>query len=258
MQLHHRTILITGGTSGIGLELARRLHERGNTVVVTGRDPERLAAVRSALPGVRAIASDVGDPASIAALFATVSAEFPSLDLLINNAGVMRKIDLQDPRCDDVTREIAVNLAGPIRMVQTFLPLLKAQQRAAIVNVSSGLAFVPLAIAPVYSATKAAMHSYTQSLRSQLRATNVTVVELAPPGTDTPLFHGDFTEEDLRGNRAMDVSTLVRHAIAGLERGRLEIRPGLSNALLILSRVAPAFIARKLGEGSDRMAAAPA
>ncbi len=253
MQLRDRTILITGGTSGIGLELARRLHERGNTVVVTGRDADRLAAARSALPGVRAIASDVADPGSIASLFATVSAEFPTLDLLINNAGVMRKIDLQDARLDDVTREIAINLAGPVRMVQTFLPLLKAQPRAAIVNVSSGLAFVPLAIAPVYSATKAAMHSYTQSLRSQLRATNVTVVELAPPGTDTPLFHGEFTPEDLRGNRAMDVATLVRHAIAGLEKDSPEIRPGLSNALRFMSRVAPAFIARKLAEGSERM-----
>ena len=199
MELRNRTILITGGTSGIGFELARRLLERGNTVIVTGRDPARLAATRKALPRVRAIESDVADPRAIAALFATVSTEFPQLDLLVNNAGVMRKLDLQDPALDDATREIGINLGGPIRMVQQFLPLLKAQPRAAIVNVSSGLAFVPLAIAPVYSATKAALHSYTQSLRLQLRGTNVAVIELAPPGTETPLFRGDFTAADLRG-----------------------------------------------------------
>ena len=123
----------------------------------------------------------MSDPAAIAALYAQVVAEFPALDTLINNAGIMRNLNLNDDRdLSDVTREIEINLNGPIRMVQQFLPHLKTRPGALIVNVSSGLAFVPMLAAPVYSATKAAMHSYSQSLRGQLEGTGVTVVELAP------------------------------------------------------------------------------
>lgn len=254
MKLTGHTVLITGGTSGIGFELARRLLERGNTVVVTGRDAGRLAATTAALPGVHGIRSDVGDASDVAALYAKVSSDFPALDLLVNNAGVMRKLSLQDPAVlADVEREIDVNLSGPVRMVQQFLPLLKAQPSATIVNVSSGLAFVPLAISPVYSATKAAVHSYTQSLRIQLARTRVRVVELAPPGTDTPLFRGEFTDVDRGGVKSMDVRTLVSHALAGLEKDRLEIRPGLSNMLMLMSRVAPGFMARQLGKTAGGM-----
>ena len=255
MQLKNRTILITGGTSGIGFELARRLLERGNTVVVTGRDEAKLAATRVALPGVHAITSDVTDPASIAALHARIVTDFPDLSVLVNNAGIMRKIDLQDPAvdADDLLREITTNVQGPLRMVQQFLPMLKARPASAIVNVSSGLAYVPLAIAPVYSATKAAMHSYSQSLRLQLRDTRVTVVEIAPPGTETPLFRGDFTEQDLGGVKSMDVKVMVAQTIAGIERGRTEVRPGLSSMLWLMSRIAPGFMARQLGKGVDHL-----
>ena len=249
MKLVDRTILVTGGTSGIGLELARRLVAKGNTVIVTGRDEARLASVRTTLPGVHAIGSDVADAAAIDALHAEVVARFPSLDVLVNNAGVMRKLDLRaDP--SDITREIEINLAGPVRMVQRFLPLLSRQPEAAIVNVSSGLAFVPLAMSPVYSATKAGLHSYSQSLRIQLAKTRVRVIELAPPGTDTPLFSGDFTADDVKGMQPMDVGTLVTRAIAGIEKGRVEIRPGLSNVLMLMGRVAPAFMARQLGRNA--------
>ena len=255
MELKNRTILITGGTSGIGFELARRLLERGNTVVVTGRDDARVAATRAALPGVHAITSDVSDPASIATLHARIAADFPHLSVLFNNAGIMRKLDLQDPALDggDAVREIVTNLQGPIRMVQQFLPMLKAQPSALIVNVSSGLAYVPLAIAPVYGATKAGLHSYSQALRLQLRGTRVAVVELAPPGTETPLLRGDFNEQDLGGVRSMDVKVLVAHALAGIERGRTEIRPGLATMLWMMSRLAPGFIAGQLGKGVDHL-----
>jgi uncharacterized oxidoreductase len=260
MKLQKRTILITGGTSGIGFELARRLLERGNTVVVTGRDTARLAAARAALPGVHAIESDVADPTAIAALYQVAVDRFPALDVLINNAGVMRKLDLQNSARtgDDLAREIAINLVGPVRMVQQFLPLLKGRNQALIVNVSSGLAFVPMAISPIYSATKAALHSYSQSLRLQLRGTNVAVVELAPPGVETPLLRGEFTADDLGGVKGMDVKVLVERAIAGIERGDVEIRPGLSKVLWWMSRVAPRLIARQLGRGSDRMMAVAA
>jgi len=246
MKLEKRTILITGGTGGIGFELAKSLLERGNTVIVTGRDETKLDATARALPGVHTFRSDVSDPTAIAALYDDVLAQFPSLDTLINNAGIMRNLDLNvEHGLGDVTREIEVNLSGPVRMVQQFLPHLTACEGALIVNVSSGLAFVPMPAAPVYCATKAALHSFTQSLRVQLAGTGVRVVELAPPPVETPLFRGEFAEET-RGQRAMEPATLAARAIAGIEAGKPEIRPGLSNALKAMSRIAPGFMLKQM------------
>ncbi len=249
MKLTAKTILITGGTSGIGLELARQLLQRGNIILVTGRDLAKLENAQSALPGIHIFQSDVSDPDAIAALHDRVLAQFPALDVLINNAGIMRNLNLnQDHDLRDVTREIEINLSGPIRMVQKFLPHLKKQKDAAIVNVSSGLAFVPLALSPVYCATKAAIHSFSQSMRAQLKGTNVTMIELAPPGVETPLFRGEFSEEELKGIKGMDVKVLATQAIAAIEKGQLEIRPGLSNVLKIMSRVAPGFMFNQMAK----------
>ena len=250
MKMTNRTILITGGTSGIGLELAKQLIERGNTVIVTGRDEEKLDAARRTLPGVHVFRSDVSDPEAIAAAHDAVVAQFPALDTLINNAGIMRNLDLNKDRdLMDVTREIEINLSGPVRMVQKFLPHLKARKDALIVNVSSGLAFVPMPISPIYCATKAAIHSFTQSLRAQLEGTSITVVELAPPGVETPLFRGEF-EDVLKDQKGMDVTVLARKAIAGIEAGQLEIRPGLANMLKIMSRLAPQVIFNQMAKMS--------
>ena len=246
MKLEKKTVLITGGTSGIGLALARQLHQRGNTVIVTGRDQQKLDAAVRALPGLHAFDSDVSDPLAIAALHEQVMTQFPALDVLINNAGIMRNLDLnQDRDLNDVTREIDINLSGPVRMVQQFLPHLRTREGALIVNVSSGLAFIPFPAAPVYCAAKAALHSFTQSLRVQLGHTGVTVIELAPPGVETPLFRGEFAEE-MKGQKAMDVTVLARRAIRGIEAGKLEIRPGLSNVLKAMSRVAPRFMFKQM------------
>lgn len=246
MRLEKRVVLITGGTSGIGLALATELRNRNNTVLVTGRDPAKLAALKRALPEVHLFQSDVSDANAVKSLHEAVLAQFPALDTLINNAGIMRNLQLSEPRdLTDLTREIEVNLSGPVRMVQQFLPHLLTRERAMIVNVSSGLAFVPMPVAPVYCATKAAMHSYSQSLRAQLAGTRVAVVELAPPGVETPLFRGEFAEET-RGQKAMDPTTLALRAIAGIEAGKLEIRPGLANLLKGMSRIAPNFMLNRI------------
>lgn len=248
MDLNRKTILITGGTGGIGLALAKQLLARGNTVIVTGRDRGKLEAAATALPGLQTARSDVSDPAAIAELHADVTARFPALDALVNNAGIMRNLDLNRGRdLTDVTREIDINLSGPVRMVQQFLPHLKGRPGALIVNVSSGLAFVPLPLSPVYCATKAAIHSFTQSLRVQLAGTTVTVVELAPPGVETPLFRDEFAEE-LKGQKAMAPDDLARRAIAGIEAGKLEIRPGQSNALKAMSRIAPQLMLNQMAK----------
>ncbi|MDB5850398.1 MAG: short-chain dehydrogenase [Rhodoferax sp.] len=245
MQLKQRTILITGGTSGIGLELARQLLARNNTVIVTGRDADRLALAQREMPALHGILSDVSNADAIGALHATVLDRFPSLDVLINNAGVMRNLDLtQTHALADVTREIDINLRGPVHMVQQFLPQLQARKQGAIINITSGLAFVPLAIAPVYSATKAALHAYTRALRVQL-AGRVEVFEIAPPGVETPLLRAEFQAE-MQGQKGMAVDALVRQAIAGIEAGRVEIRPGLANVLKAMSRIAPEFMFRQM------------
>jgi uncharacterized oxidoreductase len=248
MKLEKKTVLITGGTSGIGFELAKQLLQRGNTVVVTGRDQQKLDAAKRALAGVHIFKSDVSDPDAIAALHASVLAQFPALDTLINNAGVMRNLNFNQTRdLNDVTREIEINLNGPVRMVQQFLPHLKTRKGALIVNVSSGLAFVPFPASPVYCATKAAIHSFTQSLRVQLEDAGIVVVELAPPAVETPLLRGEFAEE-MKGQKGMDVKVLARHAIAGIEAGKVEIRPGLANVLKAMSRIAPQFMLNQMAK----------
>jgi uncharacterized oxidoreductase len=179
-------------------------------------------------------------------LYEGVLTQFPALDTLFNNAGIMRNLNLnRDRDLKDVTREIEINLSGPVRMVQQFLPHLKTRTDALIVNVSSGLAFIPFPASPVYCATKAAIHSYTQSLRVQLDGTGITVIELAPPAVETPLLRGEFAEE-MKGQKGMDVKVLAARAIAGIESGKLEIRPGLSNVLKAMSRIAPQFMLKQM------------
>ncbi len=258
MQLTGNTILITGGTSGIGLELAKELIGRKNTVVITGRKKEKLDQAKKQLPQVHVIRSDVSQAAEIQALLERVTGEFPDLNILINNAGVMRSINLVADKNskDDITDEIDINLKGPIRMAQAFLPHLKRKPHSAIVNVSSGLAFVPLPISPVYCATKAALHSFTLSLRAQLIRTNVRVFELAPPATQTDIL-SDFDPEVMKGVSVMKVGDMVKAALEGMEQDRLEIRPGQSNQLKFMSRLAPEFILKQMSRSVDHMLSAP-
>src|ERR1700678_1424061 len=257
MKLTSNTILITGGASGIGYELTKQLTALGNTILITGRDQAKMNRAKAALPGIHTFRSDVSDPRAIATLYEEVTKQFPDLNILINNAGIMRRINIHDKAgsVENITREIEINLSGPIRMVKQFLPHLKTKSEAAIVNVSSGLAFVPLPISPVYCATKAGLHSFTQSLRVQLKNTNVKVFELAPPATETPLLTGDFEAEDMAGVSLMGVAEMVRQAIQGLRKDHLEIRPGLSNMLKLMSRIAPQFILNQLSKPLDRMLA---
>jgi len=257
MQIFDNTMLITGGTSGIGFELARQLGALGNTVILTGRDRSKIDTARQKLPGCHMFQSDVSDPTAIARLHAEIIESFPELNVLINNAGIMRRVDLFAGAADikSLTDEVEIDLLGAIDMVVQFLPHLKAQKRAAIVNVSSGLAFVPLAAFPIYCAAKAAIHSFTQSLRIQLKDTRITVFELAPPITDTALVGPDSGTADVVRVKKMPVQTLVKSAIDGLRNDRLEIRPGLSNGLKIMSRVAPDFILKQLNRRTAQLPA---
>jgi uncharacterized oxidoreductase len=183
------TVFIPGATSGIGLGLALRLQAEGNTVIVGGRRTELLEQIAAEHPGIDTIQIDTADAGSIAAAAATVIERHPTLNALVTMAGIMEPEDLRDPASLDVAeRTITVNLVGSIRLVHAFLPQLLAQPSSTIMTVSSGLAFVPLAATPTYNATKAAIHSFTESLRVQLTKSNVQVVELVPPATRTTLM----------------------------------------------------------------------
>jgi uncharacterized oxidoreductase len=254
MKLKSNTILITGGASGIGYELTKQLTALGNTILITGRDQAKMDRAKAAFPKLHTFRSDVSDPEAIAALYEKVTQQFPELNILINNAGIMRKINVHDKAgsVEDITREIEVNLSGPIRMVKQFLPHLKTKPEAAILNVSSGLAFVPLPISPVYCATKAGLHSFTESLRVQLKNTKVKVFDLAPPATQTELL-GDFDVEDMKGASVMTVEDMVRVAVKGMQTNRFEIRPGQANRLKMMNRLAPGFILKQMSRSVDRM-----
>jgi uncharacterized oxidoreductase len=189
------TILITGGGSGIGQALAHRLHDQGNAVIVTGRRREALEATIEGHKRMTAYAVDVDDAHAVENFARAVTAAHPALNVLINNAGIMRNEDLTTERdLADAEATIVTNLLGPIRLINALISHLKAQPDAAIVNLSSGLAFVPFAKAPTYSATKAAIHSYTVSLREQLKG-QIEVIELAPPAVQTGLTPGQATRE---------------------------------------------------------------
>jgi uncharacterized oxidoreductase len=187
MQITGNTILITGGGTGIGRALAEAFHAEGNKVVIAGRRKELLHETTAAYPGMKAAIFDIGNWNSIPGFVEKLKVDFPALNMVIHNAGIMRFESLQDGSVEDAEATVATNLLGPIRLTAALLPLLRKQPKAAIMTVSSGLAFVPMAVTPTYCATKAAIHSYTQSLRYQLRDTSVQVLELIPPYVQTEL-----------------------------------------------------------------------
>ncbi len=212
MKTTDNTLLITGGGSGIGRALAEAFHALGNQVIISGRTRKTLDETTLANPGMKSLTVDMTDAASIRNFAARLAEEFPRLNVLINNAGIMRPENLLSPEFDpaDAEATILTNLLGPIRLTTALLPLLRQQPHATVMNVTSGLAFVPFTIAPTYSATKAALHSYTESLRDQLRETPVEVIELAPPYVATHLMG----EQQAADPRAMPLEEFIAEVMA--------------------------------------------
>ena len=249
MNLSGNTILITGGTSGIGLALAQRFLELGNQVIVTGRNPQKLAAVAKQEPQLVPLACDVADPAAILELRDKLQQEHPQLSVLVNNAGVFHYQNFRRSSDDltSITSAVETNLMGTIRMTAVFTDLI-TQNEGTIINVSSGLAFMPIHCAPTYCATKAGIHSFSISLREQLTNTGVEVVELMPPAVDTEMT---ADVRDGSGFKLMPLDELVTATIKGLEAGKQEIRPGLANTSYWLSRFMPKYLFRKMASGSE-------
>ncbi len=188
MKTIDQTVLVTGGASGIGLALVERFLGAGNTVIAVGRRRDKLEEAKARHPALHVKICDVGDPGQRVALRDWATKEFPRLNVLINNAGVQQRLDLRAPRDWEAMRaELAINLDAPIHLAHLFAAHFLMQPRAAVVNVTSGLAFSPLANVPVYCATKAALRSFTLSLRHQFEGTPIEVVEIIPPAVDTDL-----------------------------------------------------------------------
>lgn len=241
MQLHDNVVLVTGGASGIGLALAQRLLAAGNQVIVCGRRSAQLQAAAAAHPGLVTRVCDVAHPDQRAALAEWVVGEFPALNVLVNNAGVQRRLTLTAPEPWSATRdEVAINFEAPIHLALLLLPQLQARSRAAIMNVSSGLAFAPLATVPVYCATKAALRSFTLSLRRQLAGTPVEVVEIIPPAVDTDLGGPGLH------TFGVPLDAFAEAVMAGLAAGQTEIAYGMADASLRTANAA-------FGEAFTRM-----
>jgi len=188
MEMSGDTILITGGSRGIGRGLAEAFHAEGNQVIITGRDQRALNETVAANPGMKSAILDMTEAGAITRFADQMTRDFPTLNVAILNAGIMRTESVQKSETADAEEIIVTNLLGPIRLAAALLPVFLKRPRATIMTVSSGLAFVPLAMTPTYCATKAAIHSYSQSLRYQLRNTSVEVLELIPPYVQTELM----------------------------------------------------------------------
>lgn len=228
MNMKANTILITGGATGIGFALARQLSERGNNVIICGRRKEALLKAQAEVPALVTRVCDIANTESRQAMVAWLKTSHPKLNVIINNAGVQYHRKFKEGGVlENLDQEVATNFTAPIHLIGEILPLLAQQPEAVIVNVSSGLAFVPATDIPVYCATKAAIHSFTLSLRHQLKTTGVRVVEMAPPIVGTALG-GAGRSESAADLYIMSPENFATEALAQLENDQDEILVGMS------------------------------
>lgn len=248
MKTSKQIVLITGGGSGIGLSIARKFLDQDNTVIITGRNRSKLEAVKARFPQIHFFQSDVTKEEEARELANQIQKEFNGIDVLVNNAGIMLLLDTGEEgnELHKQFEEIEINLNAPIRMLHHFLPQLKKSQNGTLINVSSGLAYVSFAQAPVYSGTKAALHFWTMAIRPQLKQHRIRVVELLPPVVDTKLAKdADLKDDNLK---PMPPEKLAELFWKEYKNGKEEITPGLSKQLKLMSRLAPRFIFNQLNK----------
>ena len=236
--------VVSGGSSGIGRSFVAALQADGYRVFTCGRDADRLRRLEQDYPGVRGAVCDMADATAVRGWAETTLAAAPQIDLLVSNAGILRTLDFGDPGIgiDEPAREVDINLAGPIQLVASFMPGLRAAAPSRIIVVGSGYGLAPATSAPVYSASKAGLHSFCKSLRRQLTALRIGVTEVLPPLVDTPgTCH--------KGGAKLSSDALARDVLRGASRGAAEILPGQVRWLPLLLRLAPG-LAERLVSGS--------
>lgn len=237
MELSQNTVFITGGNAGIGLAFAEALVRLDNTVIICGRDQQKLDAVKQQYPQIHMIRCEIADSAKLERTVAKIQEVFPQLNVLINNAGIQYRYDFSTGGdvLAKIEEEVAVNLAALMRLTHMMLPALARQPNAAVMNVSSMLGFIPKKSAPVYCATKAAVHAFSKALRYQLADTTIKVFEIVPPLVDT-----DMTRERAKGK--MSPAAFVQGALQGVRRDRYETQVGRAKTLITLHRFFPALM----------------
>ena len=233
MKLSGNTVLITGGATGIGLAIAGALVHEGNEVIICGRRRDRLQAAKAQYPGLRTRVCDVSKAASRESLVSWATSSFEGLNVLVNNAGVQHVVDFQEgPRdLDDADEEIATNLRAPIHLTALLVPHLLRHKGSAVVNISSGLAYAPLAMIPVYCAAKAALHSLSLSLRHQLKDTSIKVFEIAPPRVDTDLGWSRLARGDRRPSMGISPDVVAAAFVKALASDDYEVAIGAAENL---------------------------
>lgn len=242
MQLQNNTILITGGSSGIGLELAGRLLEQGNTIIICGRSRAKLDIAVAQYPKLIPYVCDISSIADCQKLVTWLAEHHPSLNVLINNAAIAHASSFMDDPAmlSKAAAEVETNLMGPMRLAKLLIPTMQQQRSPAMINVTTGLIYAPRAVYPVYNATKAALHAFTQVLRIQLADSPVRIIEVMLPAVDTPWHNGQAP------SIAIPVEIAVQKMIKGLASGQPEIRVGGTKLLYALARLAPGFALRKI------------
>jgi uncharacterized oxidoreductase len=244
MKLQHQTVLITGGSSGIGLELAKRLIEKQNTVIICARSADKLTETKMKLPSVHTFPCDISRASDRFNLVEWIRTNHPQCNVLINNAAIVHKTDfrLDDQIIEKAEKEIQTNLLAPIALAKLFLSVFETFQQSAVINITTGLVYAPRAVYPIYNATKAGLHAFTQVLRLQIKSLPVQVIEVMMPVVDTPWHRGDVPKIAISAERA------VGEMLTRIEKGEKEIRVGRVQILYLLSRLAPAFALRKINQ----------
>lgn len=249
MDISNNTVLITGGATGIGLELAKQFIAKGNTVIVCGRRESKLKEAKLSLPQLITKQCDIANIDQRRELYNFCIEQFSAINILVNNAGIQREIDFRKGEADYVNgeNETAINLEATFHLTALFTPHFMKQKESAIINVSSGLGIVPLVIVPIYSATKSALHSFSISLRKQLENTTVKVFEILPPIVDTELDNG---ARDKRGqtNKGISAEKVAIESLNAISKDKFEIPIGLVKVLKIGSRINPPLFLKILNK----------
>lgn len=244
MQRSGNTILITGGSSGIGLEMTKQFSARKNTVIICGRNKEALLQAQQLVPGIHIYACDLSIESERIQLATWLTTHHPHLNLLINNAAIVHRenFTLDPSGYEKAVKEIETNLTAPIHLIHLLLPLLRKKSSAAILNITTGLVYTPRTLYPIYNATKAALHSFTQVLREQIKPDSIEVIEVLFPVVNTPWHQGAAPKIAIQPKQA------VEKMMSGLEKKQTEIRIGAVQLLYFLHRIAPRFAFRKINQ----------